>query len=721
MLYFVGVIPPEITDHILGFLHPLDLYHLIQTTKDLRKLLLTPKAGPCWQDSFLNHPNFPSFPTGCSPPRWVNLLFEDPTRCGFCNTKMTEIIEAVHLHQLCSYCPSALYIVHGFQYTSLFLRIASIIHPPLAINTEIEIASTLLLPTSRFCIDGSIDGLTPQIYWKTEAEEMTRTYLTWRRRVLLEEEGAQSAFDAYIAERTEFINETYRRTETYMTWANHTNNSIKSRDARRHQVNLAKIKAQFVREGFTQKDLQSPKLRDYFSVQALCTFRRLTGARWYRYHATVRPILDDIKELRLMDERYSLFLRRYNTLTVMYNAYVLRLRRSDIPLVPISLPILGFQRVQDVLFDESNAGVDERVCEGLMFDFADEMMRWKDKRSREVAGDVVREYRDVVERCGLNRQNPTHSGSLSKAVKRCGDLIQSALEPHRPDASNQIQAASAGPRNLTPAESQIILQLPFAIFTCNSKHCHHHTHPLFGYDEIAQHFGCQSSASADSVWSFTRSHMAEAQPDLNLSKLHSEFMFEFVRDKLEVDPYVTTVRELDESGERFVCETCGVVNGGMEAYSWRECARHYQEVRWRRHSVSSFVRLSTEAAGEVARREIPDRGGRFWTCVLCPTWVNTLQNHQDVKAHVEKEHSIARPYRGVHFINRSTRTSRRKPAKLCHSGVTRTDRICNRCPPGKKKLWSARALTSHLRYKHQIENMTAQDYRIVKVLVTDPD
>ncbi|TFK69924.1 hypothetical protein BDN72DRAFT_579998 [Pluteus cervinus] len=726
LIYFVEMVPPEITDHILGFLHPLDLYHFTRTTKYLRRLLLTPKAEHCWQDSYLNHSDFPSYPKGCSPPRWINLLFEDSTPCGFCITRVTKFVEAIQLHRICSNCATVRYTVHDSRYVALFRKIASAIHPSLAIEAEMMIASTLLTPSFRFSIDGTLDPVTTQVYWKAEAEEMIRTYSTLRYQVQLEEGDAQPALDAYIAKRIVSIDEVHKRREAYKAWAEHVNSLIQTGRARRQQIHFAKIKARFIEEGFIGDDLQTSRLRDYFSVPALSAFSCLSRARWNKLYAIARPILDDVKRLRLIHERHNLILRRYNALTKMYNTYVFRLRRSEIPLMPVQLPILRFQQLQDLLFDESKVEVDDRVCEELMNEFVDELKKWRGERTREIAGRVVSEYPDVIEMCGLNQRSQRPTGPLRKAVRRCGDLIRYAMKVYWPRSSNR--PASSGPRNFTPAESQTILHLPFAVFNCTRCNPSDATsHPILGYDEISPHLGCQTAVSTQDMWRFEKKYLVVAQPNLNFSKEHSEFVFKFVKDTTGRDPYGTTTRELDESGDRFVCETCGVVAGGMRAYSWRECLRHFQGTTSGKqsgapeHSVSSFIRLSPEAADEVIRREIPQRVEKIWTCILCPAGVNTLQDYGGVKSHIQAEHAITRPYRGVHFINRLCRVSRRKPAKLLNTGAARTDRKCTRCPLGRATLWSERGLKSHLRYKHQIENITEQDYRVVKLLVTDPD
>ena len=60
---------------ILEFVHPMDLYHFIRSTRALRQLLLSTNAIPIWRRSFLEHPDIPFYPEDISAPKWASLLF----------------------------------------------------------------------------------------------------------------------------------------------------------------------------------------------------------------------------------------------------------------------------------------------------------------------------------------------------------------------------------------------------------------------------------------------------------------------------------------------------------------------------------------------------------------------------------------------------------------------------------------------------------------------
>lgn len=65
---------------IFEALHPIDLYHIILTTRALRTLLLSKSASAIWERSFRTYPDIPFYPADVSAPKWASLLF-GPATC----------------------------------------------------------------------------------------------------------------------------------------------------------------------------------------------------------------------------------------------------------------------------------------------------------------------------------------------------------------------------------------------------------------------------------------------------------------------------------------------------------------------------------------------------------------------------------------------------------------------------------------------------------------
>ncbi|KAF8079309.1 hypothetical protein FPV67DRAFT_1468364 [Lyophyllum atratum] len=77
---------PEIFYQILGYLHPLDLYHMSHANKQLRALIHSP-SYKLWDLAFERNPTMPSCPLGMPPLKWLGLLF-GPAKCQRCYITM---------------------------------------------------------------------------------------------------------------------------------------------------------------------------------------------------------------------------------------------------------------------------------------------------------------------------------------------------------------------------------------------------------------------------------------------------------------------------------------------------------------------------------------------------------------------------------------------------------------------------------------------------------
>ncbi|KAF9486251.1 hypothetical protein BDN70DRAFT_239894 [Pholiota conissans] len=81
-------LPVELITAIYELLHPIDLYHAIRSTKNIRRFLLNKNSASIWRKSFLNHSDIPFYPNDVSPPKWVSLIFGPATcdDCGLANS-----------------------------------------------------------------------------------------------------------------------------------------------------------------------------------------------------------------------------------------------------------------------------------------------------------------------------------------------------------------------------------------------------------------------------------------------------------------------------------------------------------------------------------------------------------------------------------------------------------------------------------------------------------
>ena len=76
LLFFESSLPFV---QIFECLHPVDLYHLIQSTRMFRSIILNPRYRGVWTSAFRKHKDLPSCPEGISELQWSSLLFGPDT------------------------------------------------------------------------------------------------------------------------------------------------------------------------------------------------------------------------------------------------------------------------------------------------------------------------------------------------------------------------------------------------------------------------------------------------------------------------------------------------------------------------------------------------------------------------------------------------------------------------------------------------------------------
>ncbi|PPR04793.1 hypothetical protein CVT24_007109 [Panaeolus cyanescens] len=96
-------LPLEIIMEIFSYLHPMDLYHLMQTCRGVRHILLDPQARFVWSRTFDSwYPSILPVPVGISAPKWAALLFA-PIVCEQCRSRCG-VVDDVFSATICGVC-----------------------------------------------------------------------------------------------------------------------------------------------------------------------------------------------------------------------------------------------------------------------------------------------------------------------------------------------------------------------------------------------------------------------------------------------------------------------------------------------------------------------------------------------------------------------------------------------------------------------------------------
>ncbi|KAF9057122.1 hypothetical protein BJ165DRAFT_8475 [Panaeolus papilionaceus] len=95
-------LPVEVVLEVFGYLHPVDIFTLIRTTKALRSLLLSTGSAGIWYSVFARHRDVPPVPEGMSPPKWVTMLYGPPF-CDSCKV-YPALVDFTYNERICQEC-----------------------------------------------------------------------------------------------------------------------------------------------------------------------------------------------------------------------------------------------------------------------------------------------------------------------------------------------------------------------------------------------------------------------------------------------------------------------------------------------------------------------------------------------------------------------------------------------------------------------------------------
>lgn len=103
------LLPTDVLHGIFEWLHPVDLYHLSQSTRTLRGVVLNQTYRGAWKSAFRLYDDLPTCPEDVSEPQWSSLLF-GPDTCDICGNHGA-LADFAFRKRLCSACTS-IHLVH---------------------------------------------------------------------------------------------------------------------------------------------------------------------------------------------------------------------------------------------------------------------------------------------------------------------------------------------------------------------------------------------------------------------------------------------------------------------------------------------------------------------------------------------------------------------------------------------------------------------------------
>ncbi|KDR67588.1 hypothetical protein GALMADRAFT_1082608 [Galerina marginata CBS 339.88] len=643
--------PLELVFEIFVYLHPIDLYNLMRSSKELRSLLLSRESSPIWREVFQQHPSVPPCPSHISFPKWVSILFGPATcdKCGYPEAMM----DFVFLDRLCNFCMvkklfvlfQALHLIDPIwqAYHRLYAhRDSLIVFCKVKGIYEPEFGQLLKTTYRRNAMHypSARDSSRQMIYSRHEVNEVAEICSAFLSAVERSEPNAQQNYEEYKVQTVNSVRDAMKRAIACNTWAV----SICSEINREYDNLVEQWKERLQILGHNPIDLATLNIRTILQHRHIRTFSKTA---FKRSLPAIQKMLSYVTSKRLAVERFN---RRWKRQREVQDFY--RTHRESLEFLSKGYhpPVDHIYRIKEI-----SDWIDSDL--GLEFppDAKEHFQHYIDKYRAYRRSQVSRLMRGEYPSLDFE-ENPLR---LATTVFEC--------------PLHKITETEEG-------------QPPTVLVG------------WYGFDD---HFQCIVPENPG---------FQLEDVDLELSFNYNPAGSKTMKHLLGVvglDPSTASPERLNSLRVRFLCifAECREhprLEKGRPAMTLKECVSH--AARNLDHTPEYFQVLSKEATNSAIFHEgFPPEQLRHlfpWHCRHC---IFVRSGHRQLAIdHVKEMHSIDYPIEDQDYIFlRWGSCSERKPFRL-HLNPPGNYR-CNHCHDNRKlRLWTHRQIVSHLRDKHSI-------------------
>ncbi|RDB26491.1 hypothetical protein Hypma_005620 [Hypsizygus marmoreus] len=633
-------LPLDLMYEIFGLLHPLDLYHISQTTKSLRNLVLTRDALALWKTVYERHPDIPRCPRNMSEPAWTAFIFI-PTLCEGCG-KYRPLTDFALRRCLCETCLD----VH---YVSKYLN-------PQQGQDQLYPADHVIWELLPYSSRGYpwIKRTTEVMrhrYSACDLRAMAETIEKFESEIASGRLSAREAFEDFKRTTKEVVSYWVEHTFKCAEWGNASYEKFFKEREDRYRDLANRIVNRFIRLGYHASDIQDDCF--VFVVQQ-CKVRRLTRRAWRE----IRPYLEakaiKLRDVRRLAERQALLKKRAEIVKDAYLEYKKTISPITWKYLPHKSEILALEMFSDIINLPTESEVTVATC-GSTF-----------------------------------KQLP---GYLADRRERQRRQLLSLLPLDEHGDTSVLDDSDSG---LTRR-----LELALSVFTCidcmgtedmNWSIC-------FGWEDIIEHNWCPVNNTACTRWTFSSIGSSIAA---NLARLVGlDPSTASARDMDRVDARfmcaecpVETYRGV--KGQMAVTwRECVIHAIDMQLdFTLHEVAFVHSGWHLLTPETTTLVKLHEE--------KYPNPAEWAWSCNHCAVHFDEFVRRKDALDHIIDVHSIETPRENIDFFyHHAAAQNLRRPVGL--SQAPPAEYRCNRCPNLGYRLFTRKRLEQHLRDKHGIK------------------
>ncbi|KAF5385297.1 hypothetical protein D9615_000930 [Tricholomella constricta] len=352
---FLGL-PLDLILEIFGHLHPIDIYHIVQTSKSLRNIVLARNSASLWKTCFSRHPEVPSCPPDISAPQWATLLF-GPEICDYCGT-YSALPDFTFRQHLCDACLGRLCIS----------KVAALYEPD-------DIVWRLVPATHKYVGYHhwgmlKYHGLQHGEYMRKDLQVMTQKLKELREDIAKNKSGSKAVFEAFTESTEE------QHAATCNEWAVEIYNSVENEYEDLISSLRARITERLIGLGHDPDDISSIDLIKNLDFYGPRKTLRLTRRFWRENKPSFEALIASRKEKRQRFERETLLYTRRRAIQSTYFEYQKTLSPMTWETFPDYTALLHFEDICSLLNDPSDAELNELVCSEVFAKLPEYLHKW---------------------------------------------------------------------------------------------------------------------------------------------------------------------------------------------------------------------------------------------------------------------------------------------------------------------------------------------------------
>ncbi|RDB27016.1 hypothetical protein Hypma_005172 [Hypsizygus marmoreus] len=366
-------LPLDLILEVFGHLHPLDVYHLSQTAKALRNIVLARNARSLWKTVYERHPDVPQCPPHMSEPAWTTLIFISTV----CEVVSSQIKVTITLHIL------HLSVHRSVESISYVLKNPPEGSDPAPFANDHIVWTFLPFSCQRGDYLPWTVSTEDQEHWynSRDVEAMANTVARFEQDIVEGRPGAEEDFERFKDSTKEAL--ALWHTDECIIWSNKALEDASDEHEDRSQDILHRMNERLEDLGYSDKDIFE---YDLHGVPKTENVRRLTRRAWRAIRPRLEAQVTARHDERLRAEHEAFMAGRKKIIEHAYHEYKKTLQPSTWKQFPHHTELFAYDEFSDLLNLPSDFDLTVPMCSGAFEKLPGYLVQRRERQLLELVG-----------------------------------------------------------------------------------------------------------------------------------------------------------------------------------------------------------------------------------------------------------------------------------------------------------------------------------------------